>query len=263
MKVSDNQPEREVKEAKENPEHPESFSRVSANPERLQARDVPLNEHSGQKGEGLSRMSELNANREKRSEITEGMISRGRPLLPEKQKDNSKDLHYLGEKLFAGELKKRDPGVSDGDISLTEGFHDRRDNQAFVKDQGETLTTSLHEKLHQKSQSDLPLRLNEGVTENLAREKAGYVGELKNIDGHGRVIDKPVSDYEHEVRVSRQLDALAGRESLDKAYFLGDSSQLQQRVDAELGKGSFDRLGQVLEERDYQKADKIIERHKK
>lgn len=263
MKVSDNQPEREVKEAKENPEHPESFSRVSSHPEKLQARDVPLNEHSGQKGEGLSRMSELKANREKRSEITEGMISRGRPLSPEKQKDNSKDLHYLGEERFAGELIKRNPGVSDGDISLTEGFHDRRDNQAFVKDQGETLTTSLHEKLHQKSQSDLPLRLNEGMTENFAREKAGYVGELKNIDGHGSMIDKPVSDYEHEVSVSQQLDALAGRESLDQAYSKGDSQLLQQNVDSEVGKGSFNKIGEALEKRDYQKASEIIGRYKK
>jgi len=206
---------------------------------------------------------ERTTERQKKAEIVEGMVSRDFPINPEKRLDNAKDFHYADTGEFGNELEKRDSSTTEEDKRLTGGFNDSSDNQVFVKDEGDTLKTSIHEKLHQKSTSELPTRMNEGVTEHLARREAGPWGELKNIDSQGREIPKTPSDYEKEVETASKLSALAGDANIHAAYFEGKTEQLRGAVDSELGEGSFQKVSEALEKRDYDTAAEIIDKHKK
>lgn len=199
--------------------------------------------------------------RQKKSEIIEDMVTRDHPVSPERRADNTRDFHYIDERRFEAELKERDPSATEKDERLTEGFHDGRDHQAFVKEKGDTLLTSVHEKLHQKSMSELPTRFNEGLTEHFARNESGGAGRLKDIDHRGREIPRPLSDYEREVEVVGKLEASIGREPLERAYFDGDSAYLRDNVDSALGDGAFQRITDSLEKRDYDAASEIIEKY--
>jgi hypothetical protein len=211
----------------------------------------------------LTEKQETEASRRKREEIVEKIISEKNGVAGKGEaKDNTHDFHLVDEREYRNELKIRDPNVSDSEIDYIGGFQDPVDNQAFVPDRGDTLLVSCHEKLHQKSNSDLPTRLNEGLTEYFAREKAGAIGNLKNIDQHGREIPKPKSDYEREVGIVRKLDASIGREPLDKAYFEGRTDILKSEVDAIFGEGSYEKITTALEKRDYQAADRIITKNR-
>jgi hypothetical protein len=207
-----------------------------------------------------SQKQDLEASRAKREEVLEEIINKEVPVAREKRIDNTQDLHLIDEKEYAEELKKRDPRIRDSEIKDIPGFHDPRDRQAYVRDTGDTLTTGLHEKMHQKSQSELPTRFNEGLTEYFAREKAGAMGNLKSFDKHGREVRKPKSDYEKEVQVVMKLEANVGREPLDKAYFEGKTDALKQHVETAFGEGSYDKITGALEKRDYETASKIIEK---
>lgn len=209
--------------------------------------------------ENASNYNEIKDTREKKSEIAEKMGTRDFPISSEKRLDNAKDFHYAGEQEFGDELAKRESSTTEEDKRLTEGFHDGRDNQAFVKDKGDTLKTSIHEKLHQKSMSELPTRLNEGITEYYAREKAGAMGALKDIDHSGKEISKPLSDYEKEVEIVRKLESTIGREPIHAAYLGGETRELMKHTDAVLGDGSFEKITNALEARDYKSASDIIE----
>ena len=210
------------------------------------------------RAENFSRISELQAEREKKSEILEGMVSRDFSLDPEKRFDNTKDFHYAGPGEFEEELKKREPSTTNLDARLTDGFYDPRDNQAYVREGDNTLKTGIHEKLHQKSMSELPTRLNEGVTEYLARREAGPYGDLKKIDERGREIAQAKSDYEKEVEVVHKLSALIGEKPIRAAYFNGDTATLRSAVDKELGDGAFNKLSEALEKREYEIFDKLF-----
>jgi hypothetical protein len=207
--------------------------------------------------------SETLETQEKKSELIEHMVQHDFPVSPEKRLDNAKDFHYLDDKEFAEQLKQRDPSSTVEDIELTCGFHDARDNQAFIKDKGDTLKTSIHEKLHQKSITELPTRFNEGITEYFARKEAGGWGELKKFDERGREIPKPLSDYEGEVDIVRKLEATIGREPLNAAYFEGKTEVLKNEVDKYLGDGAFQKISDALENRDYKSASEIIEKYYK
>ena len=155
-------------------------------PEKRQYKEVPQNRQleAQFKEKTCQDNREIKAARRKKSEIIEGMVTKDFNVSPERRLDNSKDFHFVGTKEFAKELKKRNPSTTEKDVRLTAGFHDISDNKAFVKDRGDTYVTAIHEKLHQKSKSELPTRLNEGITEHFAREKAGALGDLKHIDKH-------------------------------------------------------------------------------
>jgi hypothetical protein len=196
----------------------------------------------------------------KRSDIVEKQVRGDMPDTARKRLDNTKDFHFQDSGKFESELKKRDPDSSDNMNRRTTGYHDGADNQAFVRDKGDTYTTALHEKLHQKSESNLSTRMNEGVTEYMAREKAGGIGELKKIDDRGREIPKPQSDYEKEVASVRRLSATVGDDAIKGAYFEGKSGELRNSLDRAQGEGSFDRLHKGLENRNYQDADKVFEK---
>lgn len=229
--------------------------------EKLQYKDVSRNKQMERKfsEKHFKSIKDNNSVRDKKSEIIEGMVKKDFPLSSEKQKNNIEDFHFVDKNEFQKELKKRDPSGTEKDIRLTKGFHDSRDNQAFVKDQRDTLVTGIHEKLHQKSQSELPTRLNEGITEHYAREKAGGIGELINIDKHGREIPKTKSDYEREVEIVKKIEAIIGKEPLNKAYFDGRADILEKHFESAMGEGSFQKLTNALENRDYKTASDIID----
>ena len=201
--------------------------------------------------------------REKKSEILEDMVARDFPVSSERRLDNSRDFHFSDDQGFEQALKSRDPSTSEGDARRTQGFYDSRDDQAFVRESNNTIVDGLHEKLHQKSMNDLPGRLDEGITEYFARQEAGPVGDLKDIDGRGREILKTPSDYEKEVEIVRKLEATIGRDSIEKAYFEGKSDLLKESVDRTLGEGSFQTIADALELGNYEAASAVIEQNKR
>lgn len=238
-------------EAKETHEASEQRDKADVQEARLEkARDFDLNN------------SDRSAERQKKAEIVEEMVSKDLPISPEKRLDNARDFHYADEKEFGEELEERYSSTTEEDKKLIDGFYNSRDNQAFVKEDGDTFKTSIHEKLHQKSMSELPTRLNEGVTEYMAKREAGPMGDLKYIDNRGMVIPKAPSDYEKEVETVSKLSALVGDKNINSAYFEGKTEQFRISVDGVLGDGAFKKISEALEKRDYDSVSKIIERHK-
>lgn len=196
--------------------------------------------------------------REDSARIVEHIVQKDFPLSPEKRMDQSKDLHYHDGVDFDHELKVRESKISEVDVKLTQGFYDGRDNQAFVRDElpaSEKLNDSIHEKLHQKSKSELSTRFNEGVTEYFARQESI---PLKNHDHHGREILQPQSDYEKEVEIVSQLAATVGEEPFKRAYFEGNTEILKYHINHRLGEGAFETIRDSLESRDYDEASQII-----
>ncbi len=204
-------------------------------------------------------LREKQATRDAKADITENIVSKSFPLNETKRGDNSRDFHFQGKNDFVQEYDKR---ASDKDPEAKQvlGYHDNRDNQAFVRDQGNTLETAVHEKLHQKSKSELPPRLNEGVTEHFSRQGAGEVGRLKNIDSRGREILQPGSDYERDREIVGKLSATVGDAPLRAAYFDGKTDELQQHTDSVLGRGAFQNMSDALKSRDYERAEAILKK---
>ena len=206
---------------------------------------------------------------QKKAEILEHSITEHNPVSPEKRLDQAKDFHYLQDQGFERELHHRDPGSTEQDRKLTEGFHDPRDNQAFVRDLPDGVFNArqgyqvgLHEKLHQKSLSDLPTRLNEGVTEYFARQQAGpeirpFTSEEKELAA------QHISDYENEVGIVSKLTATVGEKPFQEAYFNGNTKALKDHIDHHLGDGSYEKICSYLEDRQYNKASEIIEEYYK
>ena len=241
--------------------HREVFNR----PEKMIHKDVPLNRQM--KAQFKEKNTEQNIGRyearDKKSEIVEKQVTKDFPVTPEKGTDNSKDFHFMDQKELSAEIKKRDSSFTESDISRINGFHDPNDGQAFVKDEGNTYKTAIHEKLHQKSNSELPTRLNEGITEHYAGEKAGAVGELKNIDNRGRELSKPESDYKHDVKIVNKIEASVGKDALNAAYFDGKSDVLKDSIDKKLGAGAYNEIVDALEKKDYTQASKIVDKQLK
>lgn len=239
-------------------------SEISGRPETMNYREVSQNRQmESQFTEKVaSYNTEKQSTRENKSEIIEKQVNDSFPVSDDKSIDNSKDFHFMDKNEFSAELKNRDSSYSESDINRTNGFHDPKDNQAFVLDGENTYKTAIHEKLHQKSKSDMPTRLNEGITENYAREKAGAIGDLKKIDDRGKEINLPKSDYEKDVQMAQKLEAIVGRDSVNKAYFDGKTNELRADVDEALGKGSFDKITNTMENQDYNKTSEIIKNKK-
>ncbi|RJR44327.1 MAG: hypothetical protein C4567_04480 [Deltaproteobacteria bacterium] len=196
--------------------------------------------------------------RESAARSVEHIVQKDFPLAPEKRVDHSKDLSFQDDKDFDQELKTRESKISEGDVKLTQGFYDGRDNQAFVRDEipaSQKLNDSIHEKLHQKSKSELSRRLNEGVTEYFARQESI---PLKNHDRHGREILQPQSDYEKEVEIVNKLVATVGEEPFKRAYFEGNTEILKHHINHRLGEGAFEKICGSLEKREYDEASQII-----
>lgn len=203
--------------------------------------------------------SDKQATRAAKADITESIVSKSFPLNETKLEDNSRDFHFQGNKDFEREYKKRTANM-DQEAKHVLGYHDSRDNQAFVRAQGNTLETAVHEKLHQKSNSELPTRLNEGVTEYFTRQGAGEIGRLKDIDSRGREIPRSVSDYERDREIVGKLSFTVGDGPLRAAYFDGKTDELRQKVDGALGPGAFQEMSKALESRDYDRAETILRR---
>lgn len=200
------------------------------------------------------------ASREKRAEIVENMVRKDRDLSPEKRRNDAGNFHYRDSREFDRELRRREPGASPSDAQRTEGFFDPRDNQAYVRDTGDTLERATHEKLHQKSKSELPTRLDEGMAEHFTRKELGGFADLKTFDSRGREIPKPVSDYRNESQIVGKLEATIGSDTLHNAYFKGDAAGLRRETDRALGDGAYEQLTQALEKRDYESANRLFQK---
>jgi len=203
--------------------------------------------------------SEKQATRDAKADVTENIVSKSFPLNEAKRGDNSRDFHFQGKDNFNQEYNKRASGKGP-EANQVLGYHDSRDNQAFVRDQGNTLETAVHEKLHQKSSSELPTRLNEGVTEHFTRQGAGEMGRLKDFDSRGNEIPRPGSDYDRDREIVGKLSATVGDAPLHAAYFDGNTDELRQHVDSALGPGAFQEVSKALESRDYDRAETILKR---
>ena len=206
----------------------------------------------------LNTEQELCAKHDVEKNILENEVMENFPVAKDKQIDNSKGLHFLDEKELAQELKNRFPEDRVEEGTAISGFEDSRDNQAFVIDNPDSYETGVHEKLHQKSKSELPTCLDEGITQYFTREKIGGLGELKSVDNHGREIPKSVSAYGKDVEIVQKLDAVVGRKPLYGAYFNGDTQRLQLSVDNALGEGAYEKITTAMKEKNYKKAVDII-----
>ena len=236
------------------------------NREALETSEKHSEQHSTQRHESRlekahdfgNKNHELNASREKRAEIAEKMVLHDMPETPEKRLTSAKDFHFQSDNDFEQELKRRDPVTTDDETHRTDGFHDPRDHQAYVRDHGNTYETSIHEKYHQKSHTDMPTGMNEGVTEYLAREKAGGIGRLRDIDNRGRDVTPPLA-YENEVAAVRKMAATVGDDQIKTAYFEGKTDELRKSLDSVRGDGAYERLQNAVERDDPGSADKVFE----
>jgi len=203
--------------------------------------------------------SEKQATRDAKADIVENIVRKSFPLNATKQSDNFRDFHFQGKDEFDQELDKRAPGIRQEGKQIM-GYHNPQDNQTFVRDHGNTLETAVHEKLHQKSMSELPTRLNEGVTEYFTRQGTGEIGRLKDIDSRGREIPQPISDYERDREIVGKLSATVGDAPLRAAYFDGNTDELRQNVDNAFGHGAFKDFNVALGLSDYDRAEAILNR---
>ncbi|MEA2061542.1 MAG: hypothetical protein U9P10_13770 [Thermodesulfobacteriota bacterium] len=56
------------------------------------------------------------------------------------------------------------------------------------------------------------------------------------------------------------MEAVVGKNPLNRAYFDGRSDILKKHIDSQMGDGAFEKLTQALEKRDYKTAEKIIKK---
>ena len=76
----------------------------------------------------------------KKVEIVEEMISKDFPVNFENRFGNINDFNYIDTHEFKDELEKRNPTTTEEDKRPIDGVHYKGDNQAFVRDEGNTPT---------------------------------------------------------------------------------------------------------------------------
>lgn len=106
--------------------------------------------------------------------------------------------------------------------------HVATDNLEFTR-------TTYHERLHQLShpgiEQELGTRLDEGITEEFAVETAGTTS-----------IQEGYESYPRERAIAHELREMCGDDAIEKAYFEGDTCELRQCLDRNLGAGGLERL---------------------
>lgn len=111
---------------------------------------------------------------------------------------------------------------------LEEPAHVATDNLEFVR-------TTYHERLHQMAhpgvERELGSRLDEGITEDLAIEMAGAAA-----------IEEGYECYPQEREVAHELREACGDNAIESAYFEGNTQELRQCLDRNLGDGGLERL---------------------
>ncbi len=111
--------------------------------------------------------------------------------------------------------------------------------------------TTAHERLHQLShpgfRETFGGELNEGITETFARD----------IYRDIRLSGKP-EVYANEQRVVSMLGSRVGEERLARAYFNGEFNSMREVLDADLGKGTFNRFSQAIRSGDIAAAEAIL-----
>jgi hypothetical protein len=111
--------------------------------------------------------------------------------------------------------------------------------------------TVAHERLHQlrdpRFRAQVGRGLDEGTTELLASRVSGDLG----------IRDLP-RGYPAERRLVEMLEARVGEKPIAQAYFRGEVEPLRGLVDADLGRGAFDRVAQLMAERRFAEAEEIL-----
>lgn len=152
-------------------------------------------------------------------------------------------------------LLQSQSGISHEEAHRVLGHYDPRLDKVYVTSTYPlTRQVLAHERLHQLSDpqvtSILGPGLEEGVTQWLARDAAG----------DPQFADQP-EVYPRGVRVVDMLGALAGEKTLKRAYFQGNQRELEQRVEAELGKGALAKITHLSDQNRYDEIERFI-RHK-
>lgn len=114
-------------------------------------------------------------------------------------------------------------------------------------------STLAHERLHQMSSNGrgAPFggRFGEGITEQFAGRVYGDLG-----------IRGAPAAYSAERRVIQMIEARVGEAPVARAYFRGETKQLQQALDNQLGKGAFNGIVQNIERGHMDIAEQILKR---
>jgi hypothetical protein len=157
---------------------------------------------------------------------------------------------FMDRATFDKHLRESAPDMSEAKRKQVLGYY--FDGQVNVNgNQVQVPLTAAHERLHQlahpRFRDTFGRDMDEGVTEHFAR---GIYGDLG-------LADMP-QVYPQEQRVVNMLGARIGEERLASAYFKGDMTSLRNRLDADLGKGTSERLAQVMRAHDMNGAEALL-----
>jgi hypothetical protein len=152
--------------------------------------------------------------------------------------------------VFDKHLREKVPGMTEAERQSVLGYY--FDQRMIINgNHVQVPLTVAHERLHQlthpRFRDTFGKDLDEGLTEHLARRIHGDLG-----------IASAAKVYPNEQRVVSMLEARVGEERLASAYFRGDIASLSRYVDADLGKGSFQKLTQALRKHDLRSAEVLL-----
>jgi hypothetical protein len=105
--------------------------------------------------------------------------------------------------------------------------------------------TDAHERLHQMAAPEAPTALGKGLNEGMTEYFAEDI--VSNASERGAELPA-MGAYPQETALVRNLAEIAGRESVEAAYFKGDIEALREKVDQSLGKGTLESFGAKAKE---------------
>jgi len=112
--------------------------------------------------------------------------------------------------------------------------------------------TLTHERLHQLSHPLYESMLGENMYEGTTEYLSGKVyGDLYIADA-GKC-------YPQQVRIIEMLQARVGDDTISRAYFTGDWTGLKDRVDQQLGDGTFAEIVNRTQQGKFHEAEKLIQ----
>jgi hypothetical protein len=132
-------------------------------------------------------------------------------------------------------------------------FQDETRGKIHINKERSNLGTQLHEALHFFSSDKWKTRMgyvaNEGVTEYFTRVMGPEVG-----------VERDINSFLQEFTSATHLVEACGEPTLAAAYFDGDLSALEQRIDARKpdGKGTWRQWLRLLEARDFEGANALL-----
>ncbi len=162
---------------------------------------------------------------------------------------NSCKTCFLDKRQYDEHLRKAYPQLSAKERADIVGDYLKR---PYVNhNRADMPRTLAHERLHQLSNDGRgkPFggRFGEGITEHFSSRIYGDLG-----------IRGAPAAYVNERRVIQKIQARVGEAPIARAYFRGDTRQLQQALDRQLGKGAFTNIVHYTERGQVELAERII-----